>query len=74
MQYNQFIQITNNIKESRVKEFGDRLKDLQNRSDTTDVKAKRTSQLARDRFKELSDKEKNFRQGVEAFAKATGGG
>jgi hypothetical protein len=74
MQYNQFIQIANNIKENRTKELGDRLKNLQDRSATTDVKVKRTSELARSRFKELSDKEENFRKGVEAFAKATGGG
>jgi hypothetical protein len=74
MHFNQFIQITNNIRENKVKEFGDRLKDLQSRSATTDAKAQKTSKLARDRFKELSDKEENFRKGVEAFAKATGGG
>jgi len=66
--------IANNIKENRTKELGDRLKNLQDRSATTDVKVKRTSELARSRFKELSDKEENFRKGVEAFAKATGGG
>ena len=60
------------IIESRVKELGDRLKDLQQRSSTTDKKAKRTAKLARDRFNDLSDKEKEFRKGVEDFAKATG--
>ena len=74
MHFKEFVEIANTLKESRVKEFGDRLKDLQGRSATTDAKAKKTSKLARDRFKELSDKEENFRKGVEAFAKATGGG
>ena len=59
------------IIESRVKELGDRLKDLQQRSSTTDKKAKRTAKLARDRFNDLSDKEKEFRKGVEDFARAT---
>jgi|688.fasta_scaffold98332_4 hypothetical protein len=59
------------IIESRVSELGDRLKDLQQRSATTDVKAQRTAKLARDRFNDLSDKEKEFRKGVEDFARAT---
>jgi hypothetical protein len=59
------------IIESRVSELGDRLKDLQQRSATTDVKAKRTAKLARDRFNDLSDKEREFRKGVEDFARAT---
>jgi hypothetical protein len=63
--FNQF------VNESRVKELGGRLKDLQQRSATTDVKAQRTSKLARDRFNQLSDAEAKFRKGVEDFAKAT---
>jgi hypothetical protein len=70
--FNEFIEIANTINENRVKDFGDRLKDLQQRSATTDVKAQKTAKLARQRFNDLSDKEEKFRKGVEDFAKATG--
>jgi hypothetical protein len=39
--FNEFIKTANNINENSVKDFGDRLKDLQQRSATTDVKAKK---------------------------------
>lgn len=70
--FNEFIETVNSINENRVKDLGDRLKDLQQRSATTDVKAQKTAQLARKRFADLSDKEEKFRKGVEDFAKATG--
>jgi len=69
--FNQFMGSVNNINENSVKDFGDRLKDLQQRSATTDVKARKTAQLARKRFDDLSDKEEKFRKGVEDFANAT---
>jgi len=69
--FNEFIKTANNINENSVKDFGDRLKDLQQRSATTDVKAKKTAELARKRFNDLSDKEEKFRKGVEDFANAT---
>jgi hypothetical protein len=69
--FNQFIETANNINENRVKDLGDRLKDLQQRSATTDVKAQKTAKLARKRFNDLSDKEREFRKGVEDFANAT---
>jgi hypothetical protein len=69
--FSEFVETANNINENRVKDLGDRLKDLQQRSATTDVKAQRTAQLARKRFKDLSDKEREFRKGVEDFANAT---
>lgn len=69
--FNEFVETANNINENRVRDLGDRLKDLQQRSATTDVKAQRTAQLARKRFNDLSDKEREFRKGVEDFANAT---
>ena len=69
--FSEFVETANNINENRVKDLGDRLKDLQQRSATTDVKAQRTAQLARKRFNDLSDKEEKFRKGVEDFARAT---
>lgn len=59
------------VSESRVSELGDRLKDLQKRSATSDVKAQNTAKLARKRFTDFSDAEEKFRKGVEAYAKAT---
>ena len=69
--FNEFVETANNINENRVRDLGDRLKDLQQRSATTDVKVQRTAKLARKRFNDLSDKEREFRKGVEDFANAT---
>ena len=39
--FNEFIETVNSINENRVKDLGDRLKDLQQRSATTDGQAQR---------------------------------